>query len=66
MDFAHSMGMWEKVPRPPNVKAIGARWVGANNGDDQTPNYRSRLVAKDVRRGAVADFFAAMPPSPAA
>ena len=43
-------GVYEKVPvsecwnstgKPP----IGTRWVDVNKGDDQNPDYRSRLVA---------------------
>ena len=31
--------------RPP----IGARWIDINKGDDNAPNYRSRLVAKEFK-----------------
>ena len=29
---------------------VGVRWVDVSNGDDIVLNYRSRLVAKDIRR----------------
>ena len=29
---------------------ISVRWVDINKGDDATPNYRSRLVARDIRK----------------
>ena len=28
---------------------ISVRWVETNKGDDQSPNIRSRLVAKEIR-----------------
>ena len=48
--------VYEKVPinecyartgKPP----IGIRWVDVNKGDDTNPNYRSRLVAKEIKKG---------------
>ena len=28
---------------------IGSRWVDVNKGDDANPEYRSRLVGKEIR-----------------
>ena len=41
---------------------IGVRWVDVNKGDDESPNYRSRLVAKDFRRKGEDSIFAPTPP----
>ena len=41
---------------------IGVRWVDINKGDDQSPEYRSRLVAKEIKRDKRDDLFVAMPP----
>ena len=41
---------------------IGSKWIDINKGDDALPNYRSRLVAKEIRRGPNEDMFAATPP----
>ena len=41
---------------------IGVRWVDINKGDDQNPDYRSRLVAQEINRGKREDLFAATPP----
>ncbi len=41
---------------------IGVRWVDVNKGDKQNPEYRSRLVAKEIRREKREDLFAATPP----
>ena len=41
---------------------VGVRWVDFSKDDDDTPNYRSRLVAKDIRRKGEDTIFA--PTSP--
>ncbi len=43
-------------------KPIGVRWVDINKGDNTHPDYRSRLVAKEINTGANDDLFAATPP----
>ena len=41
---------------------IGVRWVDINKGDEGNPEYRSRLVAKEINTGKRDDLFAATPP----
>ena len=67
--YFHSKGVWVNVPR---AKArtdtgrpqISGRWVGVNKGGEQNPNYRSRLVARQLkatdRSGQT--YFAPAPP----
>ena len=43
-------------------KPISVRWVDVNKGDDRNPEYRSRLVVREVKRSQLDDVFAAMPP----
>ena len=43
-------------------RPIGVRWVDANIGDDDKPNYRSRFVAKDIRKRGEDAIFAPTPP----
>ena len=43
-------------------KPIGTRWVDVNKGDKVNPEYRSRLVAKEIKRDVRSDLFAATPP----
>ena len=43
-------------------KIIPTRWIDINKGDDQQPNYRSRLVAKEFNTGSAEGLFAATPP----
>ena len=38
------------------------KWVDTNKGDDQSPNYRSRLVAREVRQHWEQAIFAPTPP----
>lgn len=42
----------------------GGRWINCNKGDNESPNIRSRYVAKEVNREGApnADFYAATPP----
>ena len=43
-------------------KPIGTRWVDINKGDDENPNYRSRIVAQEFNSHKRDDLFAATPP----
>ena len=49
---------WEKTGKAP----IGVRWIDINKGDADNPEYRSRLVAKEIKRDQREDLFAATPP----
>ena len=40
---------------------IGSKWIDISKGDVSNPNYRSRLVAKEIKRGPTNDMFAATP-----
>ena len=41
---------------------MGVKWVDANKRDKEKPEYRCRLVAKEVKRDKQEDLFAATPP----
>jgi hypothetical protein len=69
LDLIAGIGVWKIVPRSelgPGTTIVKGRWVDVNKGDEQNPNYRSRYVAKEFKRGSksslAAEFFAAMPP----
>ena len=50
---------FEETGNPP----IGTRWIDVNKGDDVNVEYRSRLVAQELKRLSWADdLFAATPP----
>ena len=41
---------------------ISVRWVETNKGDDENPNIRSRLVAREIRMAGQDAIFAPTPP----
>ena len=47
---------------------IAMKWVDRNKGDNERPNYRSRLVCREIKRAHNAEYipeyasFSAMPP----
>ena len=41
---------------------IAVRWVNVYKGDDENPNYRSRLFAREIRRKGADPLFAPTPP----
>lgn len=53
---------WDETGKPP----ITLKWVDKNKGDDSRPNYRSRLVVREVKKKgqelAEHEHFSAMPP----
>jgi len=68
VEFIESMGVWVAVPRD-NHKVIKARWVDVDKGGPGQENYRSRYVAKEIKRASQLtgeelgyEHFAAMPP----
>ena len=61
------MQVWIKVDRDRCIRETGRppiklRWVDVNKGDEKKPNYRSRIVAKEIRTDSRPDLFAATPP----
>ena len=67
IEYVHKMGLYQKVPVSECVRATGrqpisARWIGINKGDNENPNYRSRLVAREINTHKREDLFAATPP----
>ncbi len=65
--------MWKKVPRREMLengkKAVTLKWIDTNKGDRTQPRYRSRLVAREIKKAMrsedrpdQAELFSAMPP----
>ena len=50
---------WANTGKAP----IATRWIDINKGDENEPNYRSRLVAKEFKTDERPELFAATPPS---
>ena len=67
VQFYKSRKVYTKVPKSQCWKRTGkapipVRWIDHNKGDKTRPNYRSRLVAKDIKKDARPDLYAATPP----
>ena len=53
LDYFKSKGVWEtrsvyEARRRMGKSPISVRWVEVNKGDDENPNIRSRLVAREI------------------
>ena len=53
VDCVHKMNLYEKVPisevyQQTGKAPISVRWIDINKGDKEPPNYRSRLVAREM------------------
>ena len=67
LQVIREMGVWRHVPREMCMQVTGRppiklRWVDINKGDDLHPNYRFRIVAKEMGTNARPDLFTATPP----
>ena len=66
MKFFKKMGVYTKVPRQMakdlGCKVITTRWLDINKGDKDRPNYRARLVGREINNKKRLDLFAATPP----
>lgn len=67
LDCFEDKDVWESVPvqerkNRAGRKPISVRWVDVNKGGDEHPNYRSRLVARDIRFKGDSATFAPTPP----
>ena len=41
---------------------VGTRWIDVNKGDQDHPDYRSRIVAQEIKRDKNQELFAGTPP----
>ena len=67
MEFFRDKKVWTKRPRREARQKTGkdpitVKWIDTNKGDDENPNYRSRLVAREIRRAGEDPIFAPTPP----
>ena len=66
----HNHSVYEKVPveechQKTGKAPIKVKWVDINKGDEINKEYRSRLIAKEIKMDKNVDLFAATPPSEA-
>ena len=67
IQYFKKLGVYTKVSREKCMKETGkkpiqVRWIDVNKGDDLSPIYRSRLVAKEFKTNINLDWYAATPP----
>ena len=67
LEYFNAKEVWEKRPmgesrRITGKPPISVRWVDVNKGDNQCPNIRSRLVARQIRQAGEDAIFAPTPP----
>ena len=67
IDYFEAKGVWEirsedEAIRRMGRRPISVRWVETNKGDDESPNVRSRLVAREIRLPGQEAIFAPTPP----
>ena len=64
--YAEKKPVWKKILRSTakekGWKIIKSRWIDINKGDDDNPNYRSRMVGKEFNDSVLDGLFAATPP----
>ena len=56
------MQVYTKVTREAWMNVISTKWIDTNKGDIDNPNYRARLVGREIAREKRDDLFAATPP----
>ena len=67
IEYIHKMGLYKKVPKSLCKRVTGkapiqTKWIDTNKKDEAHPLYRSRLVAKEIKKDCRWDLFAATPP----
>ena len=66
MKFFKDMQVYEKVDQrraaADGCRVISTKWLDVNKGDASNPNYRARLVGREIKMDSRLDFFAATPP----
>ena len=67
LEYFASKQVWHKRTREEAFRNQGkapitVKWVDVNKGDEQNPKYRSRLVAREIRKPGEDSIFAPTPP----
>ena len=67
IEYVRKMNLYTKVSLQECYAKIGkapitVRWIDINKGDNINPNYRSRLVAREINTHKRDDLFAGTPP----
>jgi hypothetical protein len=73
VSWCRKMGVWVRVLRSEMLaeggRAVSLRWIDTDKGDARRPNYRSRLVVREIKKAmrksdvpSAAELFSGMPP----
>lgn len=66
MEYFRKLNVYSHVPRSElgktQGKLIKTRWIDVNKADTTNPDYRSRLVGKELNNGQDPSLFASTPP----
>ena len=62
MEYFRKMKVYSKVKRERWMRPIASKWLDINKGDEDSPNYRARLVGCEIKKDKREDLFAATPP----
>ena len=62
IDFFKDRRVYKKLPKEPWMQVISTKWLDVNKGDEASPNYRARLVGREIAREKRDDILAATPP----
>ena len=62
IQYFKDMGVYTKVRREPWMRVISTKWLDTNKGDEANPNYRARLVGRELNLSKQEGLFAATPP----
>ena len=62
LEFFKRLGVYTKVQKTAGMKIISTKWLDVNKGDEDSKNYRARLVGREIAHDKRDDLFAATPP----
>jgi hypothetical protein len=62
IEFFRRRGVYTKRRREAWMKVITTKWIDQNKGDETDPNYRARLVGREIAKEKRDDSLAATPP----
>ena len=67
LEYFERKRVWEKLPRSVAFSKTGkspitVRWIDTNKGDDESPNIRGQLVAREIRKAGEDPIFALKSP----
>jgi len=62
LNFFRRHKVYTKVPKETWMRPISTKWLDVNKGDKSQPNYRSRLVGRELNLYKRDDLFAGTPP----